>query len=385
MSQTPAGKSIGLYALNPLPRDRCRTSGATKIQTKEYRMTFHMLLCLVIALVLPGLVFAAAPNTMRVAGNFSFNVMHVEQVERPFFNTLAEKSGIDLKVTYNPMDVVNVQAADALRTLRSGTFDVMSVQIGMASRDDPFLEGLDLIGVSTNLKDLRVAVDAYRDVFDKRLQQRFNAKVLTLWPFGPQVFFSNKPLTGITDFKGLKIRSFTPSMAALLQHFGATPVTMQFSEVYTALQRGVVDAGVTAPVAGNTANWPEVTTHQYPLAVSGSVQGHFVNLNYWNRFSPETQKKLLTHFKQMEDAMWSLSGSVNDDAVLCNTGQADCQNAKKFSMVLVPVSPEDSAKVHAAVNEVVLPLWKNACDKVFPEGSSIWNETVGKARGFTIK
>ena len=78
------------------------------------------------------------------------------------------------------MDVVGVQAADALRLLRSGTFDVMSVQIGMASRDDPFFEGIDLIGVSTNMQDLRKAVDAYRLVFDERLQRRFNAKVMTL-------------------------------------------------------------------------------------------------------------------------------------------------------------------------------------------------------------
>ena len=156
---------------------------------------YYMLLCLVFTLIFSGVAFAADPTTMRVAGNFSFNVLHVETVERPFFNTLAEKSGLNLAVNYNPMDVINLQPADALRTLRAGTFDVMSVQIGMASRDDPFLEGVDLIGVSTNMKDLRVAADAYREVFDKRLQQRFNAKVLALWPFGPQVFFFNKPIS----------------------------------------------------------------------------------------------------------------------------------------------------------------------------------------------
>ena len=44
------------------------------------------------------------------------------------------------------------------------------------------------------MKDLRKAVDAYRQVFDQRLQARFKAKVLTLWPFGPQVFYCNKPI-----------------------------------------------------------------------------------------------------------------------------------------------------------------------------------------------
>ncbi len=58
--------------------------------------------------------------------------------------------------------------------------------------DDAFLEGIDLIGVSTNMNDLEAAVNAYRDAFDKRIQQRFGAKVLAIWPFGPQVFFCNK-------------------------------------------------------------------------------------------------------------------------------------------------------------------------------------------------
>ena len=101
----------------------------------------------------------AQPTGMRVAGNFSANGKHVG-IERSFFTALPKLSGIDLNVNYNTMDAVSVQAADALRLLRSGTFDVMSVQIGMASRDDPFFEGVDLIGVSTNMKDLRKAVDA---------------------------------------------------------------------------------------------------------------------------------------------------------------------------------------------------------------------------------
>ena len=286
------------------------------------------------------------------------------------------------------MDVVNIQAADALRMLRSGTFDIMSVQIGMASRDDPFLEGLDLVGVSVNLKDLRQAVEAYRKVFDERLQKRFNAKVLTLWPFGPQIVFSRRPLTGVQDFNGMKIRSFTPSMAALLRHFGASPVTLQFSEVYTSLQRGVVDMSVTAAMAGNTGNWPEVTTHLYPLALTSSVQGHFVNLKYWNRFSPEAQAKLTAYFKELEDAMWPMTEKVTDQGIAYNTGAAKPEPGtpgNAFNMTLVPVSEADQQLVNDAVEAVVLPMWKESCNKVYPECSKIWNETVGKARGMTIR
>ncbi len=328
---------------------------------------------------------AQNPTTMRIAGNFSSNTKHVDVIEKPFFTGLPQSLGLPMAINYNAMDVVNVQAADALRLLRSGTFDVMSVQIGMASRDDPFFEGIDLIGVSTNMKDLRQAVDAYREVFDQRLQSRFKAKVLTLWPFGPQVFYCNKPIKTVDDIKGLKVRSFTPSMAALIQHLGGTPVTLQFSEVYPALQRGVADCGVTSPTSGNTGKWPEVTSYFLPLSVSGSVQGHFMNLDYWNKFTPAEQKKILAEFKKMEDQMWDLADRVNSDAVNCNVGKEPCKEGVKFAMNLVPVTAADEAKIKAAVTATVLPLWKQTCNKVDPKCSETWNATVGKTRGFKIE
>ena len=324
------------------------------------------------------------PATMRIAGNFSSNSKHVDQIERPFFVGLPAATGLTMQINYNPMDVVGVQAADALRLIRSGTFDVMSVQIGMASRDDPFFEGVDLIGVSTNMADLRKAVDAYREVFDQRLQTKFNAKALTLWPFGPQVFYCNSEIKSIDDVKGLKVRSFTPSMAALVQHLGATPITLQFSEVYPALQRGVANCGVTSPTSGNSGKWPEVTSYFLPLSVSGSVQGHFMNLDYWKKFSPDAQAKLMVGFRKMEDQMWELAERANGDAVNCNVGVDPCTEGTKYKMKLVTVSAADQEKIKAAVSAVVLPAWKQTCNRVDPSCAETWNKTVGAARGFRI-
>ncbi len=348
----------------------------------KVRTWFHLLAA--VALAAPITASAAEPTAMRIAGNFSSNTKHIDQIERPFFTNLPKILGAPMTINYNAMDTVGVQAADALRLLRSGTFDVMSVQIGMAARDDPFFEGVDLIGVSTNLADLRKAVDAYRQVFDERLQRRFNAKVMTLWPFGPQVFYCNKPIKTLDDLKGLKVRSFTPSMAALIQSLGATPVTMQFSEVYPALQRGVADCGVTSPTSGNAGKWPEVTSHFLPLSVSGSVQGHFMNLDYWKKLSPEAQAKTLAAFRNMEDQMWQLADKANADAMNCNVGAEPCKEGTKFKMAMVPVSPADAARVKSSVTSVVLPLWKESCNKVDPKCSESWNATVGKARGYKI-
>jgi TRAP-type C4-dicarboxylate transport system substrate-binding protein len=326
---------------------------------------------------------AQSPTTMRAAGNFSSSVAHSKGIETPFFENLAKTSGVNMTMNFNPMDVVNVKPEDALRLLRSGAFDVMSVQIGQASRDDPFFEGIDIVGVSTNFEHLRASINAYREVFDERLQRRFGAKVLTLWPFGPQVFYCNRPIKSVDDFKGLKIRSFTPTMSAMLQQLGATPVTLSFPEVYSALGNKVVDCGVTSPNSGYTGKWPEVTSHYIPISVSGSVQGHFINLAYWNRFSDADKAKLTAAFKQLEDQMWDYAVKGTAESEACMTG-GECKG-QKFNLTLVTPSADDVAKVARATTTGALPVWRDVCNRVDPTCTATWNRTVGAARGMKIE
>lgn len=287
------------------------------------------------------------------------------------------------KVQYNNYDGLGLSTADGLRLVSDNTFNVVSVQIGTAARDDAFFEGLDLIGVSTDMESLKTAVDSYREVFDARLRERFGATVLSLWPFGPQVFYCNADVSSMDDLANLKIRSFTPSMSALLESFGASPVTLNFGEVYPALQRGVADCGVTSPTSGNSGKWPEVTTHQVPLSVSGSVQGIFANLDWWEGLTDEERTQVKSAYATLEAAQWELASTINDDALACNTGGESCSEGEKFSMTMVNVTEEDIARVQQAAAEVVLPDWVKRCEATYPGCTKVWNETVGEARGMT--
>jgi TRAP-type C4-dicarboxylate transport system substrate-binding protein len=175
-------------------------------------------------------------------------------------------------------------------------------------------------------------------------------------------------------------------MSELLKYLGATPITLQFSEVYPALPRGVASCGVTSPTSGNGGKWPEVTTHQLPISVAGAVQGHTINLDTWNKFTDAEKAVLEEEFRKFEDQLWDAAISLNQDAINCNVGRDPCTGKHtKYKMQLVAVSEADKAKIKDAVSAVVLPTWAQKCDKVFPECSKIWNETVGKARGFEIK
>jgi TRAP-type C4-dicarboxylate transport system substrate-binding protein len=323
-----------------------------------------------------------APLPLRAVGHFSQNTKQIE-IERAFYGSLPQASGLNLAITFNPMDQIGLQAADALRHLRSGTFDVMAVLIGQTSRDEPFFDGMDLIGVSTNVADLRKAVDAGRESFDRRLQERFNARVMAIWPFGPQYFFCNAPVRSVADLRGLKVRSYTPSMTALLQHWGAIPVTLQFSEVYPALQRGLVTCGVTSAVSAYAGNWGEVTTHVLPLSVAGGIQGHFMSMAAWRRFNPEQQAALTTAFKRLEDELWDFARVSDTQSLDCLAGKPECAG-RRFTSVISAVPPEDDARVRDAVSSVVLPTFRDSCNRIWGECAAVWNRTVGAARGYTI-
>ena len=100
--------------------------------------------------------------------------------EKAVLDALEADGALGISVVHNEYKALGLKSSDGLRLVRSGTFDVITIQIGTASRDDAFLEGIDLIGVSTDMSSLRDAVDAYRNVFDDRVQEKFNVKVLAL-------------------------------------------------------------------------------------------------------------------------------------------------------------------------------------------------------------
>ena len=335
-----------------------------------------------------ALVMTSAPaiseTSIRATGLVSTHKFHTA-LEKKFYAELPEKTGIELAINFNPLDVVGVDMQDTLRMVRTGAFDIVQSTVGAAARDDAFLEGIDLIGVSTSMEQLEEVVSAFMPQLEKRVAEKFNAKPLAVWPYGPQVFYCNATISSLDDFQGLKIRSYTSSMSTLIEALGATPVTMSFKEVYPALQRGLVDCAITSPTSGNTGNWPEVTTHFLPLGISWSVNAHFINLDKWNSFSDAEKAKLEAEFASFQDAFWALAKENNGWAIACNTGGDGCENYTSFGMTLVRPSSEDQAKVTAATMDKVLPGWAESCNSGFADCSKIWNATVGAVRGIELK
>ncbi len=110
---------------------------------------------------------------------------------------------------------------------------------------------------------------------------------------GPQFVWSQKPITTIDGFKGLKIRTSGVVQTETLRLLGAAPLGMPIVEIAEAVQRGTVDAIATAVAFGLGMGMADVTTHISLWPVSSVYGGAVVvNMDSWNALPADLQQKL---------------------------------------------------------------------------------------------
>jgi TRAP-type transport system periplasmic protein len=335
-----------------------------------------------IALAL-GLSAAQAQDriTYKVIGQPAATGLIQKNKEKPFFEEFAKRTGLPIDADYKSIDSLGIKDTEQLRVMKAGLFDVVSLRVSQNSRDEPTLLGMDLVGAAPDYATARKVYEAYFDTLDKRLQQNFQVKLLGIWPFGPQILFCKKPITQLTDLKGLKVRTYDQNLAKFIESVGGTPVPLSFSEVHQSLSLGVVDCAITGPSSANSSNWPEVTTHQYALGFQMALNGYAMTMKAWSALKPDQQAKVAAAFRGLTDDIWKYSQELAQDAVNCNSGQDPCTTGKKFKLVNVPVKASDIEVVRKAVGAISVPTWAEICDKSNPGCSAAWKQTVGKVIG----
>jgi len=94
--------------------------------------------------------------------------------------------------------------------------------------------------------------DALQETWNKVLPDKVH--VVGCGPYTREALVAAVPIRGVEDLKGIKIRSPEGLAADVFRRAGATPVNIPFSEVYTALQQGIVQAADASAYMNNDAN-----------------------------------------------------------------------------------------------------------------------------------
>ncbi len=278
----------------------------------------------------------------------------------------------------------NLGGAEIVRLVRSGQVDIGAGTLSTLSGDVPILDGIDLSGMSPDIKMARKIADAMLPIANKELE-RFNTRLVVVYPFPAQVLFCRSEFKTLADLKGRKIRTFGNSLVDLVQKMGGQPVSIGFPEVYSALERGVADCAVTGTGSGAAARWPEVSSHISDLPLSWAVAGYMVNLSWWNKLPAPAKAQLEKTFAEMSDALWKLGEDATRDGIDCNIGNAaGCKihSIAKRPMTEVKATAEDKALVVDIMKTTVLPGFVKRCGA---RCGTVYNEVIAPISGVEFK
>jgi len=307
-----------------------------------------------------------------------------QNFERPFWEKhIPEASGGQISTQITTFDQMGLGGGEVYRLMARNVIEVTSTVAGYAVADAPELEGLDLPMIAPDVETARKLADAYRPVMADVFAERFDgAKLLAIVPYPSQMVFCNAEINGLSDLKGLKVRASGRTTAEFLQALGAEGITLNFSEVPGALQRGVIDCAVTGSLSGYSSGWHEVSTHLYPLPVGGWA--HVVtamNGKKWDSLSEETQQWLTAEIKEnYEDPVWASAVDETKEGIACLTGNGDCSRGDPGEMVLVKATDNDFTESARHLEETVLPNWAERVDQKWVDR---WNATVGEITGLS--
>ncbi|MGE5713923.1 MAG: TRAP transporter substrate-binding protein [Betaproteobacteria bacterium] len=190
----------------------------------------------------------------------------------------------------------------------------------------------------------------------KALFKKLESKGITglaYWDNGFKVMSANTPIKMPADLKGKKMRiQSSQVLAAQMKALGALPQTMAFSEVYQALQTGVVDGTENPPSNLYTQKMHEVQKHV--AMTNHGYLGYAVitNKKFWDGLPPDIRKEL-------EAAMAEATKYANDIALKENEDAIAKVKASGKSAVYTPTAEE-----RAAWKKALVPVHKEMENRI---------------------
>ena len=177
-------------------------------------------------------------------------------------------------------------------------------------------EAFDLPFLFENYADLhKITQGPVGQALFKKLEAK-GITGLAYWDNGFKIMSANKPLKSPSDFRGLKMRiQSSKVLDQQMRNLGAIPQVMAFSEVYQALQTGVVDGTENPP-----SNFYTQKMHEVQKFATVSNHGYLgyaviVNRKFWSGLPADVRTALEGAMKDATVHANEIAKKENDDAL----------------------------------------------------------------------
>jgi TRAP-type C4-dicarboxylate transport system substrate-binding protein len=201
------------------------------------------------------------------------------------------------------------------------------------------------------------------DYFVER-HKKINMMLLGTWLYDPFYLYVKKPVSRLEDLKGLKMRT-AAKYDKMMAKLGMVPVTVQFGETYTALQRGVVDGFGWPTIGPREWGWLEFSKYVIDIPFYARQNTFMVmNLDTWNKLPKAAQDKVMEITVKYEPEMQAYFEKEIDK---------EKQAMEKLGVRRIKLSAPDTQKFIDTANNA---FWEDLEKKV-PEEVKVMKKIMG--------
>jgi TRAP-type C4-dicarboxylate transport system substrate-binding protein len=334
------------------------------------------------------LLFAAIPARgqdlpsihLKVVGGFG-QTIQFKNYEEPFWDReLGEASRGQVTAEVTPWDQLGIKGPELLQMTRLGAIVISTVPLSQIASEDPEAAAVDLAGLNPDIPSLRRSIKAYLPTLRDIYRTRYGLELLAIWSYPAQVLFCNRPIDGLADLRGVKVRVASAMHGDFIEGIGGVGVTTPFDELMDGLRKHVADCAITGTMSGYRLGLYKATTHVEATTVSWGPYVLFANHAAWQRFAPELRDFLTARLEALGDRLWDAADRETQEGLSCLTG-GPCSAGPAADMTLVPTNAEDRTLVRKSLLDTVAPRWSERCGS---KCVANWNATVGRMFDLTV-
>ena len=300
-----------------------------------------------------------------------------ELINSYFIPEVEKRTDGQVEFSITSFPELGIAGGDTLRLIEDNTLEMAVVYSGYVGGDLPLLDVGNLWGLSPSEEAHLVLTDAIHEDLVQVLKDVTGGQPIMRHYYPNQFIFSSDPLDTLADFEGKQIRQHSAILGDLLAGLGAEGQFVAFADVYTALERGVLDAGVTGGEPGHSQRWYEVTQYLYgPIVGSVAVAYVTMSSDSWERLPEDIQQILLETGRDYEDlAKKTLIEEWNVISVDANV---------ESGMIHKPFSDEVQARMREVALTVILPNWVERTGGPNSDAVTLYNDKVAAIIGVAI-
>ena len=266
---------------------------------------------------------------------------------------------------------------DSLRLIEDRTMELAEIYSGYIGGDLPIIDVANLWGLYPDSATNFAVIDATREDVHRIIEEQSNGIVIMENYYESNYYFSSRALNTLDDFEGLKTRSHSTVLSDLLEGMGADPQFMAFADVYTALERGVLDAAVSCGTCGSGVRWYEVTDYLVGPIVAIGVTWITMNKDVWESIPPDLQAIIQEEgdrhqrtSREWVETIWAQEGID--------------ENTADANMEYIEFSQDVRDALFQAGRNNVLPRWVERTGGPNSEAVQIYNEKAAPIIGVRV-